>query len=94
MGAVMDIRPVNVGDWSGLRATLQTGTIDNFRRRLKQVTPSELKWWLERAGLEWQGSLGNVRSAGSLSYAELDKLMRTQKQVERMSNRLKTGVMI
>ncbi|KAE9526040.1 hypothetical protein [Testudinibacter aquarius] len=90
----MEIKPVNIGDWGGLRATLQTSTIDNFRRRLKQITPSEVKWWCERAGLEWQDSRTGIRTAGSLSYSELDKLMRTQQQVERMSNRLKTGVVI
>ncbi|MGR6981238.1 hypothetical protein ACUHGC_07515 [Testudinibacter sp. P27/CKL/0425] len=90
----MEIKPIEVGDWGGLRATLQTTKIESFRNRLKQITPAELKWWYERAGIEWQDSRTDIRKATSLSDAEVDKVMRVKDKVKKMAFRLDSGVIL
>ncbi len=85
---------VVLNDWGGLRAPLAVAHIENLRCRLAKITPSELKWWCERSGLESESRFGQVRTADSFSYAELMQIEKTQKMVERMSNRLKTGVVV
>lgn len=93
VGAVT-MATVALNDWGGLRAPLAEARLKNLRCRLKKIPRLELKWWCERAGLESESHFGQVRTADSFSYAELMQIEKTQKMVERMSNRLKTGVVV